>query len=69
MRWLAGAAVVGVLVVAAPATAAVTIGPKPLPDRKGVFGGSTTIFMTKVLPEVAPAAPESWAQAKSASGS
>ena len=52
MRWLAGAAVVGVLVVAAPATAAVTIGPKPLPERKGVFGGSTTIFMTKVLPGV-----------------
>ena len=39
MRWLAGAVVLGVLVVAAPATAAVTIGPKPLPERKGVFGG------------------------------
>ena len=38
---------------AAPATAAVTIGPKPLPERKGVIGsGGATIFMTNALPGV-----------------
>ncbi len=40
------------LAIAVPAEAAVTIGPNPLPERKGVFGGSQTIFMTKVLPGV-----------------
>jgi hypothetical protein len=38
--------------MAAPAQAAVTIGPNTLPERTGVADGSATLFMTKVLPGV-----------------
>ena len=39
------------LAIAAPAHAAVTIGPNPLPERSGVIGtGGVKIFMTSVLP-------------------
>ncbi|HEY7255839.1 MAG TPA: hypothetical protein VH476_04070, partial [Solirubrobacterales bacterium] len=50
-RWLAPALVLAMLAAAAPANAAMTIGPHPLPERSAVLGtAGATIFTTNVLP-------------------
>jgi hypothetical protein len=57
-RWPLLACMCAVLPIAAPAHAAVTIGPNPLPERSGVVGaGGAKIFTTSVAPGVTLASP------------
>lgn len=57
-RWLLLACICAVLPIAAPAHAAVTIGPNPLPERSGVIGfGGAKIFTTSVAPGITLASP------------
>lgn len=56
--WLPLACLCVVLPIAAPADAAVTVGPNPLPERSGVVGsGNAKIFTTSVAPGVSLASP------------
>ena len=56
--WLLLACMCAVLPIAAPADAAVTVGPNPLPERNGVVGsGGAKIFTTSVAPGVSLASP------------